>query len=147
MQWKQEVLTSGPPGNSLKNHSNRRALVFHCGLYLRFSTADEAEHFSRGLQTIIYLFFFFAALSLPCFLCRLSPVAASEGYSSCGAQASHCSGFSCCRAQALGSWASAGAALELSSCGVWVRGRSGFNSCSIQAEKLWLVGPRAHRLH
>ena len=67
--------------------------------------------------------------------------------SSCGVRASHCSGFSCCRAQALGSWASAGAALELSSCGVWVRGRSGFNSCSIQAEKLWLVGPRAHRLH
>ena len=44
--------------------------------------------------------------------------------SSCGARASHCSGFSCCRARALGyscfsscvSWA-----LErwLSSCGVW----------------------------
>ena len=108
--------------------------------------ADEAEHFFRGLQTIIYLFFFLQHWAFLAFLCRLSPVAASEGYSSCGARASHCGGFSCCRAQALGAWASAVAALKLRSCGVWVLGRSGFNSCGIQAEKLWLVGPRARRL-
>ena len=35
----------------------------------------------------------------------------------CGAQASHCGGFSCCRARALGSRASVGAARRLSSCG------------------------------
>ena len=39
--------------------------------------------------------------------CRLSLVAVSQGYSyHCGAQASHCGGFSRCRAQALGSQAS-----------------------------------------
>ena len=35
----------------------------------------------------------------------------------CGARASHCGGFSCCGAQALGAWASAVVARGLSSCG------------------------------
>ena len=42
---------------------------------------------------------------------RLSLVAASRGYSS------HCGGFSCCEARALGTRASAIAARGLSSCG------------------------------
>ena len=37
--------------------------------------------------------------------CGLSLVAVSGGYSSLGSQASHCGGFFCYRAQALGSWA------------------------------------------
>ena len=37
----------------------------------------------------------------------------------CGAQASHCHGFSCCRAWALGVWASVVVARRLSSCGSW----------------------------
>ena len=36
----------------------------------------------------------------------------------CGARASHCGGFSCCRARALGAWASVVVALGLSSCGL-----------------------------
>ena len=36
----------------------------------------------------------------------------------CGARASHCGGFSCCGARALGTWASAVAARGLSSCGM-----------------------------
>ena len=35
----------------------------------------------------------------------------------CGARASHCGGFSCCEARALGTWASVAVARELSSCG------------------------------
>ena len=35
----------------------------------------------------------------------------------CGAQASHCGGFSCCGAWALGAWASVVVARGLSSCG------------------------------
>ena len=35
----------------------------------------------------------------------------------CGARASHCGGFSCYGAQALGAWASVVAARGLSSCG------------------------------
>ena len=51
---------------------------------------------------------------------RLSLIAVSGGYSSpCGAQASHCGGFSCCRAQALGMLASVVVARWLSSCGSW----------------------------
>ena len=38
---------------------------------------------------------------------RLSLVTASRGATlRCGARASHCGGFSCCGAQALGAWAS-----------------------------------------
>ena len=35
----------------------------------------------------------------------------------CGAWASHCGGFSCCRAGALGAWASVVVACGLNSCG------------------------------
>ena len=48
-------------------------------------------------------------LSLGCCM-DFSLVVVSRGCSSCGVQASHCGGFSCCRAQALGAW--------LSSCGL-----------------------------
>ena len=44
-------------------------------------------------------------------------VVAKGGYSHCGARASHCGGFSCCRAWALGAWASVIVARGLSSCG------------------------------
>ena len=66
----------------------------------------------------------------------LSVVAVSGGYSSlwcagatlpCGARASHCSGFSCCRAWALGAQASVVVARGLSSCGS-------------QAQQLWRMG-------
>ena len=48
----------------------------------------------------------------------------------CGVRASHCSGFSCCGARALGVRASVVVAHGLSSCG-------------LQAQQLWLVGSRA----
>ena len=49
-------------------------------------------------------------------LCSLWQVGATLR---CSARASHCGGFSCCRARALGSWASVVAARGLSSCGAW----------------------------
>ena len=49
----------------------------------------------------------------------LSLVAASGGYSSCSARASHCGGSSCFRAQTLSAWASVVVACGLSSCGSW----------------------------
>ena len=45
-----------------------------------------------------------------------------------GAWASHCSGFSCCRAQSLGSTASVAVAHGLSSCGSWAL-EHGLSSC------------------
>ena len=48
--------------------------------------------------------------------------------SGCGAWASHCSGFSCCGAQALGAWASVVAVCGISSCGL-EGSRVGLSSC------------------
>ena len=52
----------------------------------------------------------------------------------CSAQASHCGGFSCCGAQALGAQTSVVAALRLSSCGRWALEHAGFSSCSTWAQ-------------
>ena len=54
-------------------------------------------------------------------LCCCTPAFSSCGKCGatlrCGAWASHCGGFSCCRARALGAWASVVLAHGLSSCG------------------------------
>ena len=54
----------------------------------------------------IYLFLFLAALGLRC-CAQASLVVVSGATLHCGVQASHCGGFSCCRARALGARASA----------------------------------------
>ena len=51
----------------------------------------------------------------------------------CGARASHCSGFSCCRARALGARASVVAVRGLSSCGSRALERR-LSSCGAQIE-------------
>ena len=48
----------------------------------------------------------------------------------CGAWPSHCGGFSCCRARAVGAQASLVAVRGLSSCGAQAVGHTGFSSCS-----------------
>ena len=54
-----------------------------------------------AVYTSFILFFkFLAMLGLRCGT-GFSLVAASGGYSSCSVQASHCGGFSCCRAGSL----------------------------------------------
>ena len=53
----------------------------------------------------------------------------------CGAQASHCGGFSGCRAQALGMWASVVVARGFSSCGLWALERR-LSCCSARAQLL-----------
>ena len=52
----------------------------------------------------------------------LSLVATRGGYSSLRCVGSHCSGFSCCRA--------------------WAVGHSDFSSCGTQTQQLWVVGSR-----
>ena len=71
-------------------------------------------------------YLFLAALGLHCCVgfC-FSLVAGSGGCSSCSVWASHCSSFSCCRAQPLGAWASVVVAHGLScstACGIPVQG-------------------------
>ena len=62
----------------------------------------------------------------------------------CGVRASHCSGFSCCGAQALGAWASLVVARGLSNCGSQVL-ECRLSSCGAQAQLhhgMWdLPGP------
>ena len=53
----------------------------------------------------------------------------------CGAQASHCGGFSCCRARAPGAQASVVVARGLSSCGSWASEHR-LSSCGTQAQLL-----------
>ena len=47
----------------------------------------------------------------------------------CGARASHCGGFSCCGAQALGTQTSLAVARRLSSCGSWAQFLCGLEKC------------------
>ena len=59
-----------------------------------------------------------AALGLCC-CARAFSSCGERGLLYCGVQISHCGGFSCCRARALGVWASVVVAHGLSSCGSW----------------------------
>ena len=53
-------------------------------------------------------------------------------FSSCSTQASHCSGFSYCRARALGAWASLAVALRLSCfTRCWIFPDQGLNLCPL----------------
>ena len=63
-------------------------------------------------EVLVLLLYFLAALHLCC---------CSRAFSSCGARASHCGGFSCCRARALGTRTSV----------VVVRGLSCSEACDI----------------
>ena len=64
-------------------------------------------------------FLFLAALGLHCCMQAFSSCSEWELTLRCGARASHCSGFSCCRAQALGMRASVVVVRRPSSCGAW----------------------------
>ena len=84
----------------------------------------------------IYIFFFFffffgciGSLLLNVGFLQLQRAGASLH---CGARASHCSGFSCCGAWALGAQASVVVARGLSSCGSWALERR-LSSCGTRA--------------
>ena len=68
-------------------------------------SALEGGFFTTGppgkSQDIYFTLFYFIYL----FLAVLGLRYCTRAFSSCGARASHCSGFSCCRAWALGVWA------------------------------------------
>ena len=99
---------------------------------------------------VLTFFFFFLVFCVPkvilfffliLFLAVLSLHCCTQAFSSCGewgatlrcsAPASHCGGFSCCRAQALGTQPSVVVARGLSSCGSWILDRR-LSSCGGQA--------------
>ena len=76
--------------------------------------AERGQESSLGL--FIYLFTFGCTGSLMLFAWAFSSSGEWGLLSTCGAWASHCSGFSCCEAQVLGMWASVVVARRLSSC-------------------------------
>ena len=78
-----------------------------------FSSFAFSFLFSCGL---FEFFFFLAVLGLRC-CTQAFQLWQAEATLHCSVQASHCSGFSCCRAQALGARASVVVARGLSSCG------------------------------
>ena len=75
----------------------------------------------------------FACNFKKCCLClaALGPLCGMWAFSGCGAQATHCSDFSCCEA--------------------WTLGHAGFSICRAWAQSLWFLGSgaqtqRAHKL-
>ena len=102
-----------------------RGLEFHEALFGNSLPSAPSPYSSRWhAKSCLLLLFFFKLIYLwPCWVimaaCGLSLVAESGGYFSLRLQASHRGGFSGCRAQALGAWASLVAAHRLSNCDAW----------------------------
>ena len=85
----------------------------------------------------IFIYLFLAASGLHCCTRAFSSCGERGTTLCCGAQASHCSGFSCCGARALGVWAlgaraSVVATHGLSSCGSQAL-ESRLSSCGTRA--------------
>ena len=70
-------------------------------------------------KIILFIYLFLSVLGLAAR--GLSLVVVSGGYSLLRCVASHCSGFSCCRARAFCAQASVVVAHGLSSCGTWAQ--------------------------
>ena len=105
-------------------------LVLNCksSLYILDTSALPdiwfANTFSQSVVIFSYFFFqnkfiylFLPALGLRCHARAFFSCGEQGATLRCGARASHCSGFSCCGARALGVWASVVAARGLSTCG------------------------------
>ena len=116
--------------NKFKKRINIFLLFFSFFKNLRFF---KKQYFLKKINLFIYFqpcWVFFVAAR------RVSLAAASRGAAlCCGAEASHCSAFSCCGAQALGTWALVVAARRLSSCGSWAL-ECRLSSCGARAQLL-----------
>ena len=86
--------------------------------HLRRVSAVQGSVELMGVPGLLCARLFWAVLGLQCCAQAFSSCK-SRAYSGCGAWASLCHGFACCRVQALGVQASVLAAHGLSSCGTW----------------------------
>ena len=120
-----EALPLGPPFSSSLVAHKRQPLELDGIFPTRTSHHSSWWPFS-------FFFFFFGCVGSLLLRTGFSLVVAIGGYS-CSVQASHCSGFSCCRARALGVWASVVAARRLSSCSTWALEHAGFSTYSAWA--------------
>ena len=83
---------------------------------------NSAEKRNLQCPSLYLCMYFLAGLGLCCFAQTFSSCSKQGPPSSCCAEAPHCSGFSCCRAQTLGTWASVFVAHRLSrssACGIF----------------------------
>ena len=85
------------------------------------------------LFLFLFNLLFLAVLDLRC-CARAFSSCGEGGLLCCGAQASHCGGFSCCGARALGARASVVVARGFSSCSMRALERVGLRSCGVQAQ-------------
>ena len=90
---------------------------------------------------IYFIYLFLAALGSSLLCTGFLQLRQAGATLRCGARASHCSGFSCCGARALGTQASGVVAHGLQSTGSVVVARV-LSSCGSQAQQLWHAGPR-----
>ena len=108
-------------------------ILFQSQFYWDMMHIVKVTIFSIQLLNSLKMYFrglFLPVLGLRCFACAFSSwgelgwlFVLVQGTSCCG-------GFSCCRAQPLGSRASVTTACGLRSCGMRALGHSGFSSCS-----------------
>ena len=83
-----------------------------------YHSSCHLAHKESEMGGFLFCFVLFVAvLSLCCCAWAFSSCGERGATLCCGVKASHCGGFSCCRARALGSQASVVAARGLSSCG------------------------------
>ena len=96
--------------------------VDHMPFWSHLPSAQASQwlrlHISFFFFLVIFIFLFLAALGLRCCARALSSCGELGATLRCSAWASHCGGFSCCGARALGAWASVVVARGLSSCGL-----------------------------
>ena len=85
--------------------------------FINFCLSGYLFQLHSFIYIYIFIYLFLAVLGLRCCMRAFSSCGERGPTLRCSAQASHCGGFSCCGAQALGVWASVVVAHGLSSCG------------------------------
>ena len=101
--------------NNLPKSQNQKTVVFlssNC-----FGRGSKFLVFCFFLKIHLFIYLFMAALGLCCCVRAFSSCGERGATLCCGAQASHCGGFSYCGARALGAQASVVVTCGLSSCG------------------------------
>ena len=118
--------------------------------YMAFIMLRYSPSIPNLLRVLTYFYLFIYLFIFGCFGSSLLPVGFLQLWRAgatlhCSVRASHCGGFSCCRAWASGAQASVVVACGLSRCGSWVVEHR-LSSCGAWAQLLrgmWdLPGPR-----
>ena len=114
MQWFSSKKSQADQPSSAGTHPPRMSLTQH---------RDAIFFFFFLVFNFIYLsiYLFLAVLGLCCCTQAFSSCGEPGATLCCGALTSHCGGFACCGARALGAWASVVVAHGLSSCGTWAQ--------------------------